>query len=74
MLTPEEIKSKLILKKKSQSELAERIGISRSQFSTVITKGQEVIIELTKFFGENPFQGSPAELKKYGKKKYGKKK
>jgi transcriptional regulator with XRE-family HTH domain len=69
MLSPEEIKAKLILKKKTQSEVAERMGISRSQLSTIIKHTNKASIELTKIIGENPFQMSPAELKKYSKKK-----
>jgi DNA-binding Xre family transcriptional regulator len=55
MLSPHELKAKLILNKKSQSERAERIGISRSQFSTIVNFTQEVRFELTNFLGENPF-------------------
>jgi transcriptional regulator with XRE-family HTH domain len=69
MMSPEEIKSKLILNKKTQVEIAERIGITRSQFSTIVSKTQKVSIELTKLFGKNPFQMDTAELKKYCRKK-----
>jgi transcriptional regulator with XRE-family HTH domain len=72
MLAPEEIKAKLILSHKTQAEIAERIGITRSQLSTIIRSTNKASIELTKIIGENPFQMSPAELKKYQKTKKGK--
>lgn len=56
MLSPEEIKSKLVLKKVTQARLAEECGISRSQFSTIITKTQVVLPKLAKILGENPFE------------------
>ncbi len=55
MLSPEQIKSKLVLKKVTQARLAEECGISRSQFSTIITKTQTVLPKLSKILGENPF-------------------
>jgi transcriptional regulator with XRE-family HTH domain len=70
MLAPEEIKAKLILNKISQAKIAERIGITRSQISTIIKSTNQASIELTKILGENPFQMSPAELKKYTKNKH----
>lgn len=69
MLTPEEIKSKLILSKTSQADIAKKIGISRSQLSTIINFTQKAGIELTKVIGENPFQMNDAEVKKFTKRK-----
>ena len=66
MLSPEEIKSKLVLQKVTQASLAEECGISRSQFSTIITKTQVVLPKLAKILGENPFE---TPVKKPGRKK-----
>lgn len=67
MLSPEEIKSKLVLKKVTQAKLAEECGISRSQFSTIITKTQDVLPKLSKILGENPFEMK--EVKRSPRKK-----
>lgn len=56
MLTPEEIKAKLILKKIKQSEIAAEAGITRSQLSTIINVTGLVIERLTEILGENPFE------------------
>ncbi len=68
MLTPEEIKSKLMLKKITQAELAEECGVSRSQFSTIITKTQTVLPKLSKILGENPFELKQTKEAKKSKK------
>ena len=68
MLKPEEVKARIVLEKMTQAEIAEKIGISRSQFSSVVINANKFAIEYAKRFGENPFQMSPAELKKYCKK------
>ncbi len=68
MLKPEEIRARIVLAKMTQVELAKKLGISRSQLSSVITNANKFAIEYAKRFGENPFQMSPAELKKYCKK------
>ncbi len=64
MLSPEEIKAKLVLKKVTQARLAEECGISRSQFSTIITKTQVVLPKLAKILGENPFEMKAAKRTK----------
>lgn len=56
VMTPEEIKSKLIMEKVTQASLAKECRISRSQFSTIITKTQVVLPKLLKILGENPFE------------------
>jgi transcriptional regulator with XRE-family HTH domain len=68
MLNPEEIKAKLILSKSTQSAVAEKIGISRSQMSSIISFGPLVAAQLVKEIGENPFQMTDAELIKHSKK------
>ncbi len=68
MLSPEEIKSKLMLKKVTQARLAEECGISRSQFSTIITKTQSVLPKLSKVLGENPFELKDAKRSRAKKK------
>lgn len=56
MLSLEEIRAGHLLKKKTQAELAERIGITRSQLSSFIKYTNKTVIELTKILGENPFK------------------
>ncbi|MBU2515434.1 helix-turn-helix transcriptional regulator [bacterium] len=67
MLSPEEIKAKLVLKKITQARLAEECGISRSQFSTIITKTQSVLPKLSKILGENPFEIQSKKVNKKSK-------
>ncbi len=52
------------LKKVTQAELADRIGINRSQISSIIKYAHLASGELTRILGENPFQMTGAELKK----------
>jgi plasmid maintenance system antidote protein VapI len=68
-LSPREIRAKLILEKISQTELAKKTRLSRSQVSTIINLTQEVAIQLMKEIGENPFQMTENELKRCKKVK-----
>ena len=64
MLKSEEIKSELILCNVTQAEISRKIGLSRTQISTIIGHGQVLTRELTKILGYNPFHLSKSEIKK----------
>lgn len=55
MLEPHEIKSRLMLKKISQLDLADQTGISKSTVSAIINNTHILIPILYKILGENPF-------------------
>ena len=55
-INPNEIKSKMILKNVTQIKIANKIGITQSQMSTIINKGNPVCIRLSEIIGENPFK------------------
>lgn len=56
VMTPQEIKSELILKKISQAEFARQINISKSRLCIVINNGAMIAAEIKKIIDKEPFQ------------------
>ncbi len=62
MLSPKELKAKLILSEVKCSEIAQKHNITRSQVSSIINHAQAVIREIYLLIGENPFQLTDKEI------------
>lgn len=66
-IKPDEIKLKMISQNINQKQIADKIGITQSQISNIITYGNLVRIKLSEIIGENPFEIEEIKNNEHGK-------